>query len=79
MMPEQESFLIATEWRKQQTEQRATTGVVLIWDSEVYGWKNVLRDPSHEQPGAVGVDMDGNVFRAEGGDSYSGAKCWVAV
>ena len=78
-MNKQEWRSIATDWRTQQTEQRATTGVVLIWDGAVYGWKNALRDASHEQPGAVAVDMDGNVFRTEGGDAYGGAKCWVTV
>ena len=70
---------IAAKWRQEQPEPRAMTGVVLIWEGEVYGWKNTLRDAAHEQPGAVAVDPDGNVFKAEGGDAYNGAKCWVAV
>lgn len=71
--------MIAAKWRKEQPETRAATGVVLIWEGEVYGWKDVLRDAAHEQPGAVAVDAKGCVFRAEGGDAYNGAKCWVAV
>ncbi|EBY7858638.1 TPA: antirestriction protein ArdR [Escherichia coli] len=70
---------IAARWRADQPEARATTGVVLVWKGEVYGWKNTLRDAAHEQPGAVAVDVGGNVFRAEGGDACNGAKCWVAV
>ena len=70
---------IAAEWRDAQTDNRATSGVVLIWRGEVYGWKNVLRDAASEQPGAVAVDSSGNVFRAVGGDAYNGAKCWVAA
>ena len=70
---------IARKWRDAQTDNRATTGVVLIWRGEVYGWKNVLRDAASEQPGAVAVDTSGHVFIAEGGDAYSGAKCWVAA
>ncbi|WP_413703358.1 hypothetical protein, partial [Raoultella ornithinolytica] len=49
----------------------------LIWDGEAYGWKNVLRDPQHERPGAIAVDAEGNMFIAEGGNDYDGAKCWV--
>ncbi|HCB1749122.1 TPA: hypothetical protein MYP11_005192 [Citrobacter braakii] len=48
-----------------------------MWDGEAYGWKNVLRDPQHERPGAIAVDAEGNMFIAEGGNDYDGAKCWV--
>lgn len=54
-------------------------GVVLIWQGTVYGWKDCLRDASHEQPGAFAVDDAGHVFVAEGGNEYDGAKCWVAA
>ena len=67
---------IAAEWREAQTDNRAKTGVVLIWNNEVYGWKNVLRDAASEQPGAVAVDTSGHVFRAVGGDDYNGANRW---
>lgn len=68
---------VADEWRKEQPENRANTGFVLIWHGKVYGWKNSLRDANHEQPGAVAVDTDGRVYKAEGGDANNGAKCWV--
>ncbi|EPJ6132876.1 hypothetical protein [Citrobacter freundii] len=32
----------------------------------------------HERPGVIAVDVDENVFIAEGGNDYDGAKCWVA-
>ncbi|MGC3103735.1 antirestriction protein ArdR [Pseudomonas aeruginosa] len=54
-------------------------GVVLVWQGDAYGWKDKLRDAGHEQPGAYAVDESGHVFVAEGGDSYNGAKEWVAV
>lgn len=54
-------------------------GVVLIWDSEAYGWKNILRDPEHERPGVLAVDEDGHVYRAEGGDDWNGARVWVVA
>ena len=72
---------IAAKWRdaQAQTDNRAKTGVVLIWRGEVYGWKNVLRDAASEQPGAIAVDTKGHVFIAEGGDAYNGADGWVAA
>ncbi|AKK99123.1 MAG: antirestriction protein ArdR [Enterobacter hormaechei] len=67
---------IAKVWR-QRNQEHADSCVVLIWDGEAYGWKNVLRDPQHERPGAIAVDAEGNMFIAEGGNDYDGAKCWV--
>ncbi|MBS0045138.1 antirestriction protein ArdR [Shewanella sp. M16] len=68
---------IADKWREENPDHQ--DGVVLIWQGSVYGWKNSLRDPAHEQPSAFAVDSEGHVFIAEGGNSYDGAKCWVAV
>ncbi|WP_219096280.1 antirestriction protein ArdR [Pseudomonas sp. UMAB-40] len=67
----------ATHWRKANQEHRG--GVVLIWQGEVYGWKDCVRDASHERPGVYAVDEAGHVFIAEGGDYQNGAKAWVAV
>ncbi|MDE9686627.1 antirestriction protein ArdR [Citrobacter freundii] len=63
---------IAKVWR-QRNQEHADSGVVLIWDGEAYGWKNVLRDPQHERPGAIAVDAEGNMFIAEGGNDYEGS------
>ncbi|KPG82213.1 antirestriction protein ArdR [Pseudomonas sp. RIT-PI-o] len=67
----------ATKWRA--SNQEHLGGVVLVWEGEVYGWKNELRDPESERPGAYAVDKAGLIFKAEGGDDYNGAKTWVAV
>lgn len=67
----------AIKWRA--VNQEHPGGVVLVWEGVVYGWKNELRDPASERPGAYAVDMAGFVFKAEGGDDYNGAKAWVAV
>lgn len=67
----------ATQWRTDHNKQ--DSGVVLIWQGVVYGWKNCLRDAAHERPGVYAVDEAEHVFIAEGGDEYNGAKCWVAV
>lgn len=65
------------QWRARNQERRG--GVVLVWEGQVYGWKNCLRDAVHERPGAYAVDEAGHVFVAEGGDDDNGAKCWVVV
>tara|TARA_R110002072_G_scaffold298960_1_gene473677 strand:- start:579 stop:815 length:237 start_codon:yes stop_codon:yes gene_type:complete len=63
---------------KYRSKTGRTCGVVLIFNGEVYGWKNELRDPQCEQPGAVAVDDSGNLWTATGGDSYNGAKQWAS-
>lgn len=67
----------ATAWRSRWPGHDA--GVVLVWNGTGYGWKNSLRDASHERPGALAVDTDGNVYRAEGGNDQDGAQAWVVV
>ncbi|ECZ0744812.1 antirestriction protein ArdR [Escherichia coli] len=69
---------IARRWR-QHNPDMAENGIVLIWKKKVYGWKNCLRDAQDEQPGAIAVDCAGNIFIAEGGNDYDGAKCWVVL
>jgi len=61
---------------KYRTETGRADGVVLIFNGLVYGWKNKLRDPQCEQPGAIAVDENGKQWIATGGDSYSGAVRW---
>ena len=73
----QEARLAAAAWRARWPGHAG--GVVLVWSGEGYGWKNCLRDADHERPGALAVDADGNVYRAEGGDDQDGALAWVVV
>lgn len=68
--------LVAQKWREANQEYKG--GVVLVWQGAAYGWKDKLRDPAHEKPGAFAVDSDGHVFIAQGGNGYDGAKSWVA-
>lgn len=65
---------IAAAWRNKSREH--SDGVVLIYDGQAYGWKNTLRDPCRERPGAYAVEADGSVFIATGGDPQNGAKRW---
>lgn len=68
---------IATQWRDRHQEVRG--GIVMVWEGKAYAWKDSLRDAGHERPGVYAIDEAGNVFIAEGGDDYNGAKCWVVV
>lgn len=65
----------AARWRD--SNSGVSGGVVLIWEGAVYGWKDCLRDPRSERPGAYAVDEAGRVFVAAGGNEYDGAAGWV--
>lgn len=68
---------VAEQYRRDNPE--CTGGVVLIWQGQEYGWKNELRDPQSERPGAYAVDAKGNAWQAVGGNDYDGAERWEAV
>lgn len=57
-------------------DENATGGIVLVWAGQVYGWKNELRDPHSERPGALAISADGLVWLASGGNDQDGAKSW---
>lgn len=60
--------------------QVVRAGVVLLahvggsW--VVYGWRDELSDPRSEAPGAVAVDVLGNIWQATGGNECAGAEAW---
>lgn len=59
--------------------QPGNEGVVLftcIDNPQYYCWKNELRDPAHEAPGAAAIDFYGNIWIAVGGNDYDGAQSW---
>lgn len=71
---------IAKAWRDSQSQNekhRTNSGIVLIWNNEVYGWKDELRNPESERPNAIAVDTQGQVYVAEGGNDYDGAERWT--
>lgn len=51
-------------------------GVVVIFNGEISGWMNELRDPQHWTPGCVAIDCDGHEWVATGGNDYDGAAHW---
>lgn len=74
IMKDAQLLAIANNYRD---ENNKPEGIVLIWEGSAYGWKDTLRNPDHERPGAIAVDADGNIFEAQGGDDYSGSKLWI--
>ena len=61
------------------TARGFTAGFVLFFDGKIYGWKNELRNPEAERPGAIAVDVEGNQWLAIGGNDYDGAERWLQV
>lgn len=73
----QKAVAVAAAWRENEGERDSSrAGVVLVFQGVAYGWKNALRDPQHERPGAIAVDVAGNSWIACGGDDENGAKVW---
>ena len=80
-------LLAQREFGKEQAEPTGShsypegqRGVVLLTRQQdvwiCYGWKNALRDPQHEEPGSLAVDLHGNIWIANGGNDYDGAEHW---
>ena len=69
---------LANTWRLDHPFSRPG-GVVLIWEGRVYGWKDELRHPEHERPGVIAVDLEGGLYKTEGGNDQDGARQWVPV
>lgn len=69
---------MAAQWR-QDNGYADTSGVIVTYQNEVQGWVNELRDPQHWQPGCIATDIDGNQWRASGGNDQDGAAEWQPV
>ena len=69
----EQAIKLAEAYRR---EEGQDGGIVLVYAGQVYGWKNELRDPQSERPGALAVSADGRVWLAVGGNDQDGAKSW---
>lgn len=69
---------MAAEWR-QERGYADKGGVVVIYQNQVCGWVNELRDPSSWQPGCIATDSAGNQWQAVGGNEYDGATEWQSL
>ncbi len=52
-------------------------GVVVLFNGDVAGWMNELRNPELWAPGAIAIDAESRVFIAEGGNNYDGSYRWI--
>lgn len=68
----------AQSWRSEY-ECTGRGGVIVIHDGLVQGWVNSLRNPDHWMPGCIAVSEEGQIWIAEGGNDYDGAKAWRAI
>ncbi len=69
---------LANEWR-QDWGYVEKGGVVILFNNEVQGWSDELRDPNLWVPGCIACDSDGNQFLAVGGNNSDGAERWEAL
>jgi len=68
----------AREWRKANPGHEA--GLVVVWAGEVAGWTaDPGRAPDAWVPGCLGIENDGTVWLASGGNPRDGAKEWSLV
>lgn len=70
----EQAIKLAEAYRR---EEGQDGGIVLVYAGQVYGWKNELRDPHQERPGALAVTAYGSVWLADGGNDQDGAKTWT--
>jgi hypothetical protein len=68
---------LAKAWRKENPER--VGGVVVVFQKNVTGWINELRDPQHFVAGCIAIDDQNNRWQAVGGNHYDGAREWVAA
>ncbi|MDR8093300.1 hypothetical protein KPB05_38235 [Burkholderia gladioli] len=53
-------------------------GVVVLFQGEVQGRVNRLRNPDHWQPGCIAVDERGHMWTTIAGSERDGALMWLA-
>jgi hypothetical protein len=70
-----DTLKITSEWRND-NGYKGRGGVIVLFDGEVQGWCNQLRDPDHWRPGCIAVDETGQHWEAVGGNATLGAYNW---
>lgn len=69
---------LAQLWRSENDYARKG-GVVIVFNNEVAGWCNELRDPQHWIAGCVAIDEESNCWVAIAGNDYDGALMWLPM
>lgn len=54
-------------------------GVVVIFNGEVQGWVNELRNPEPWAPGCLAINKRGEMWQTIAGNSEDGALMWLLV
>jgi hypothetical protein len=67
---------VARRWREE-NGYVGRGGVIVLFNGEVQGWVNTLRNPSHWQPGCIAVDEDGRTWTTIAGNQNDGALMWM--
>ena len=68
---------LAYQWREK-WGYIGRAGVVVIYDGEVQGWVNELRNPEHWRPGCIAIDEGGRSWTTIIGTDQDGALMWLA-
>ena len=66
----------ARRWREQ-WGYVGRGGVMVVFEGNVQGWVNELRNPEHWQPGCVEVDEQGRSWTTIAGNERDGALMWL--
>jgi hypothetical protein len=74
----QKAQQVADAYRKEHPEH-AKTGVVVVFNGEVQGWMNELRNPSHWVAGCIAVSERDDCWIAVGGTEQDGAMGWGVI
>jgi hypothetical protein len=69
---------LATEWRNNHG-YTGKGGVIVVFNDEVQGWVNALRNPEHWVAGCMAIDEEGGVWQTIAGNNYDGALIWLPV
>ncbi|MCF7964194.1 MAG: hypothetical protein K9L79_01505 [Methylobacter tundripaludum] len=69
---------LTAQWRQEQG-YADKGGVIVVYQNEVQGWVNELRDPQHWTPGCIATDSVGNQWKAAGGNEQDGAAEWQPI
>lgn len=67
---------ITAAWRNAQG-YAGKGGVVVVFNQEVQGWVNCLRDPAHWVAGCFAVSETGEIWHTIAGNDYDGALMWL--
>src|SRR4051812_10580414 len=70
---------VSDAWRSEENHEHGlTAGFVVVCVRDAVGWIRQLSRADCWMPGSFAVGLEGQIYIADGGDSYNGAERWVA-